>query len=183
MLTQLDFENAASRLRCSVAAIKAVCEVEAPRGGFLSTGEPTILFERHIFSRLTQHRYDHLYPDISNRTPGGYGTLAAQHSRLLRATRLNREAALMSASWGRFQILGENYKQAGFSSIQGFINAMYTSEQRQLDAFVAFILADSVLISSLRLRNWAAFARRYNGPNYAINQYDRKLAAAYFRYA
>lgn len=183
MLTQRDFENAATQLRCSVAAVKAVCEVEAPRGGFLSTGEPTILFERHKFSRHTKGRFDRLAPDISNPNPGGYGTLASQHSRLAKAIRLDRNAALMSASWGRFQILGENYKQAGFTSLQAFVNSVYQSEQAQLQGFVNFLTADRRLLIAIRTLNWPTFARIYNGPNYAINQYDRKLAAAYRRYA
>ena len=32
---------------------------------------------------------------------------------------------------------------------------------------------------SLGAQDWASFARGYNGPNYAINRYDTRLAAAY----
>jgi two-component sensor histidine kinase len=50
-LTEEDYKRAARRLGCSVAAIKAVAEVEAPGSGFLPDGRPKILFERHIFRR------------------------------------------------------------------------------------------------------------------------------------
>lgn len=177
-LTEDDFKRAAAAIGCEVAAVKAVCAVEAPRGGFLADGQPTILFERHIFSRRTMGVYDAKYPDISNRKPGGYQGGAAEHDRLAIAVRLERRAALESASWGKFQIMGFNYEACGFSNLQAFINAMYESEGRQLDAFVAFILHEG-LADELRQHRWADFARRYNGPTFAKNQYDTKLAAAY----
>lgn len=183
MLTVSDFSKAAKDLKVPVAAIRAVCEVEAPRGGFLPTGEPTILFERHIFSRLTNRRYDARHPDISNKSPGGYGPASAQHARLQKAVQLDKPAALKSASWGRFQILGLNHVQAGFTSLQDFINAMYRSEQSQLEAFVDFIKNDKRLLNALQTLNWTAFARIYNGPAYRINRYDTRLQLAYDRYA
>lgn len=177
-LTEQDFESAAATLGCSVAVIKAVCQVEAPRGGFLPSGEPTILFERHQFSKRTGRKFDISHPHISNPKPGGYKGGQTEHDRLAEACALNREAALESASWGKFQIMGFNYAPAGFGSLQAFINAMYQSEGRQLDAFVSFIQHEG-LASFLRERRWADFARRYNGPNYAINSYDTKMAAAH----
>ena len=183
MLRESDMLKAAQELQVPVAVIKAVCEVEAPRGGFLPTGEPIILFERHIFSRLTNRRYDARHPDISNKSPGGYGPSSAQHARLQKAVRLDRLAALKSASWGRFQILGLNHVQAGFTSMQDFINAMYRDEQSHLEAFVNFIKNDRRLLNALQNFDWAAFARIYNGPAYRINRYDTKLQLAYHRYA
>ncbi len=38
-------------------------------------GRPTILFERHIFSKRTEGAYDAKYPDISNKIAGGYGSM------------------------------------------------------------------------------------------------------------
>lgn len=181
-LTGADFVRASKKLMCSVAAIKAVSEVESNGGGFLPTGEPVILFERHIFSRRTNKRFDGIAPDISNPLPGGYGAVLLQHKRLQRAVALDRNAALMSASWGMFQIMGFNYPLCGFNSLQGFVNAMYESEGRQLDAFVNYIIA-SRLDDELRELRWADFARKYNGPAYAKNKYDIKMAAAYKRFA
>lgn len=185
VLTELDFKRAAETLRCDVVAIKAVCQVEAPKGGFLPDGQPTILFERHIFRRLTGARYDRTHPGISNATPGGYKGGAAEHARLQEAAALAREEALQSASWGKFQIMGFNYLTAGFPSVQSFINAMYHSEGAQLDAFVAFLLNDSGgrLARALREHRWTDFSRWYNGPNYTINRYDQKIAEAYQRFA
>lgn len=177
-LTEQDFVDAAGKLGCSVAAIKAVCIVEAPRGGFLPSGEPTILFERHQFSKRTGRKFDMDHPHISNPKPGGYKGGQAEHDRLAEAAALDRDAAMESTSFGKFQIMGFNYAPAGFEALQAFINAMYESEGRQLDAFVSFIQHEGLAVF-LRNHQWAAFAKRYNGANYSINSYDTKLAAAY----
>jgi hypothetical protein len=178
ILTAQDFAAAAETLGCDVAVIRAVCVVEAPRGGFLPSGEPTILFERHQFSKRTGRKFDIGHPSISNPKPGGYQGGQAEHLRLAEAVALDRNAAMESTSWGKFQIMGFNYAPAGFESLQAFINAMYTSEGRQLQAFVSFIQHEGLAVF-LREKKWADFARRYNGANYAINNYDTKLAAAY----
>ena len=181
-LTEKDYSIAAAAIDCSVAVIKAVCQVEAPRGGFLPSGEPTILFERHQFSKRTERRFDISHPHISNRKPGGYKGNQQEHDRLAEAVDLDRDAAMESTSWGKFQIMGFNHEPAGFESLQAFINAMYESEGRQLNAFVAFIQHEGLAVF-LRRHQWAEFARRYNGVNYAINSYDTKLAAAHKTFA
>lgn len=178
-LTDDDFQAAAESLGVPVAAVKAVAEVEAPGPGFLPTGEPRILFERHVFHRLTNGKWSAWYPDISNPKWGGYGPESAQHGRLQRATALDREAGLKSASWGKFQILGENYEQAGFGTLQGFINAMYASEADHLEAFVNFIRADKRLHAALKALDWRTFARIYNGPAYAQHGYHTRIADAF----
>ena len=64
-LQEKDFQKAAKALNCDVAAIKAVAEVESKQDGFLPTDEPIILFERHIFSKLTKGIFDTSNPNIS----------------------------------------------------------------------------------------------------------------------
>lgn len=177
-LTSQDFTRAARVLGCDVPAIQAVAQVEAPRGAFQLDGLPTILFERHIFSRMTKGRFDRIVPDLSNPVPGGYGMYADQHARLGIASNLDRDAALQSASWGMFQIMGFNHAAAGHPTLQDFINAMYAGEPEHLDAFVALIKSFG-LADELRDRRWADFARRYNGSGYRANQYDTKIAAAF----
>lgn len=39
------------------------------------------------------------------------------------------------------------------------------------------------LIPALNLKDFAAFARKYNGPAYAANRYDVRMAAAYQKWA
>ncbi len=191
MLNDKDFERAAAQLKVPAAHIKAVCEVEAPQGGFDSTGQPRILFEAHRFAKLTGGLYNKTNPDISaaswDRSLYARGANADErnaneHKRLQKAVALNRRAALMSASWGKFQILGENFAACGFATLQDFINAMYASEGRQLDAFIGFVGGDSHKCEALRSGDWKRFAASYNGAAYAQNQYDTKLAAAAKKY-
>lgn len=191
LLTEQDFVRAANAIGCSVAAIKAVSEVEAPSGGFDAYGRPRILFEGHKFSQATQGRYDATNPTISHPNwtrkhyavgPTADARNAGEHARLEQASKLNRDAALASASWGKFQIMGANHLACGFPTLQAFINAMYASEGRQLDAFVGYVKSEG-LSTHLQERRWAAFARQYNGPDYAVNRYDTKMADAYRRFS
>lgn len=181
MITEQAYKQAAQSIGCDVASIKAVSEVESMGDGFLN-GEPKILFERHVFSRRTNGKFDKSHPSISNPSPGGYGKYSEQHERLQEASALDRDAALQSASWGRFQIMGFNYKSAGFNTLQEFINAMYKSEDEHLNAFVNFIKSQG-LSKYLIAHKWVDFAKGYNGPSYAKNSYDTKLAEAYRKYA
>jgi N-acetylmuramidase len=182
-LSEADFLRATRTLRCEIAAIKAVAEVESSGDGYLSSGRPKILFEAHVFSRETQHIYDRSHPDISSPTWNSalYKGGEREYQRLEDAMALDIQAALDSASWGRFQIMGFNHQKAGFTSVETFVNAMFESESRHLDAFISFLQATG-LADPLREKRWADFARGYNGAGYAANQYDVKLKAAYDKY-
>ena len=183
-LTEADYQRAAESLGCDVAAIKAVCEVEAPQGGFHDDGvTPRILFEAHHFASLTSHQYNESHSDISSRywNRSLYKGGMAEHKRLQKAAALDREAALQSASWGKFQIMGFNWTLTGAKSLQEFVNDMYRSEGAHLDAFVGFVKASN-LADALREHRWTDFARGYNGAGYAANRYDVKLAVAHAKH-
>ena len=181
-LTESDYANAARQLGCSVPAIKAVAEVESAGAGFLPTGEVKILFEAHIFDRLTGGKYRREHPNISSRTWNRalYGGTGKQHARLAEAVALDRDAALQSASYGRFQVMGFNWKVCGYPSLQAFINDVMGSESGQLRAFVGYVKGRG-LADELQRADWAGFAYGYNGAAYAQNKYDTKMAAAYRR--
>ena len=179
VLQDADYQAAAQALGCEVAAIKAVSTVETPRGPFESQGRPTILFERHIFSGFTGGVYDASEPDISNPVQGGYGLYSAQYPKLIRAAALNFDAALKSASWGAFQILGENFAAAGFGGVEAYVTAMRTGVSAHLEAFTSFVAADAGMLAAIQNKDWAAFAAKYNGPSYKENGYDVALAKAY----
>lgn len=181
-LTRADFEEVAARLGCEWEAAAAVAEVESgPLGGFASDGKPIILFERHLFSRKTNSRYDATHPTISNRTPGGYPrTQAERWAQLELAYSLDPEAALQSASYGRFQVLGQNFPNLSMANAHEYVVKLAKSEKDQLEAFEGFVRANG-LADEMQRKDWAGFASRYNGPGYAANQYDTKMADAYAR--
>ena len=177
--------TAAASLGCEPAVVWAVCDVEATSSGFLPDKRPKILYEAHVFGRLTGHRWDRTHPNVSapswNRRL--YGALGAhQYDRLGKAMKLDETAALEAASWGMFQILGLNHGTCGFHTVQDMVNAFVKGEPEQLNGFVAFCKANG-LDKRLRAHDWARFALGYNGPGYRDNAYDTKLAAAYRKHS
>jgi hypothetical protein len=179
-LSEQSYRQVAQGTGLEPEKIKAVDEVESRGEGFLPSGEPRILFEAHWFSRFTDGKYDESHPEISSPEwdPSLYEGGAAEHDRLQEATDLNRDAALKSASWGRFQIMGFNWQACGYDSLQAFVNGMYESEEEHLRAFLAF-LRNEDLLDPLRQEDWRTFARGYNGPKYDNHDYHIRLRDAY----
>ena len=77
--------------------------------------------------------------------------------------------------------MGFNHKNCGYDTVEAYVEAMHVSEREHLDAFCHFASANH-MTRALLAKDWAAFARAYNGPGYAKNNYDKKLAAAYARF-
>lgn len=181
-LTEDDYRGAAAALQCEVRAIKAVSSEEAPRGPFDSLNRPTILYERHLFHRFTFGVHDRFDPEISNPLPyppHHYGKYDDQYRRLQRAYALDATAAIRATSWGAFQILGDNYSHAGFATADLFVDAMCASVQEQLRAFVAYLKSLPAITRALQQKQWADFARMYNGRNYRNFHYDTELERKY----
>jgi hypothetical protein len=189
-LSQADIDKVAKDLEVEPAAINAVREVEAGGTGF--QGErPKILFEGHVFYRqLKKHGIDpaqHLAgnEDILyskwNESTRKYYKLD-QYARLKKARKINAAAAMESASWGLFQIMGYHWQPLGYKSARKFVKKMRKNEGEHLQAFAAYLKAND-LVKPLREQDWAKFALGYNGSGYKENQYDTKLASAYKRYS
>lgn len=181
-IDESDYEAAALLLGCEVAAIKAVAQAETgSMGSFFQLqgwdSVPAILYERHYFHRLTSGAFDESHPDISDRRAGAGGKWSDQYRKLLRAYALSEEAALKSASWTKFQIMGANHVAAGFGSVREMVRAASVSEKNHLRMFVSFISSDSILLRSLVGKDWLTFARRYNGP--AQRGYDLRMRENY----
>jgi len=168
-------------LGVSEPEVWAVLTVETRGFGFLQDRRPRILFERHVFHRLTKGRHDSAHADISKAKPGGYAGAAAEYARLEKAMGLERKAALQSASWGIGQVMGFNYRVAGFAGIDAMVAGMVKNENAQLLAMANFIKGNN-LATALQRRNWVSFARGYNGPDFNKNEYDARLAAAHAKY-
>lgn len=172
-----------AQLDCSEAALWAVLTVETRGSGFLPDGRLQILFERHVFHRLSGGRFDVQAPDLSNSKAGGYGAGgASQYDRLARAMALDTDAALASASWGLGQIMGFNAQKVGFVDAAQMVEAFVDGEDAQLIAMAAFV-SEAKLASALGVGDWTSFARGYNGAGFAKNGYDKKLSLAHSRFA
>lgn len=179
----------ASRLDVEMAALQAVAAVESSGAGFLAPPDcrPKILFEGHIFHRLTAGRFSGAHPTLSYPKWDRRfyaGSLRGEWERLEKAAVLDTAAAMQSASWGAFQIMGFNYALCGFDSVGRFVQAHSRDADSQVEAFANLIARPrSPLIAPLREKQWARFARLYNGPGYKQNKYDIKMAQAYARFA
>ncbi|MDX2233990.1 MAG: N-acetylmuramidase family protein [Hyphomonadaceae bacterium] len=174
------FQAAAQRLGCEEAAVRAVVKVESGTAAYDANGRPVILFEPHIFSRLTQRRFDASHPHISYPSWGARPYVKTQDDRwaqLAAAYALDQEAAVASASYGLFQIMGMNYQKCGFPTAKAFVADYCQSEERQLLAFEAFVRS-SGLVDELQRLDWEGFARVYNGPG-QVEKYGRLLRQAY----
>ena len=195
-LTDNDINAAANMLDVTPEAIRALIRVESAGSGFVK-GMPKILFEGHVFWReLTKLKTDpsKASPEYSNVlyekwTTRFYRKGEGEYDRLAQAVQcakslglddsLANDAAKASASWGLFQILGTNHKACGFDSATAFAKKMLCGESAHLDAFCQFVISNPSMHDALKARRWADFARAYNGPAYAKNRYDQKLAEAY----
>lgn len=189
-LSQADIDDFATRHAIGVPLVRTVYAVESGGMGFIGT-QPKILFEGHVFwaelkargidprAHVAGHA-DILFPGWK---PNSYVGGLAEYDRLARARAIHDEAALSAASWGLFQIMGGHALKLGYASVSDFVADMHLREATHLEAFGRFITVNRYqgkrLIDWLQAHQWATFARAYNGPGYAKNAYDQKLAQAY----
>ena len=189
-ITIAQIQRQAAELGIEPAALQAIHEVECRGSGFNADNTPVILFERHVMrQRLIAgklfsiaEKMEVKQPNLCSKTSGGYGLYSAQHGRLAAAAEYHRESALESCSWGIGQVMGYHWKSLGYESLQAFVNAMYKDEASQLDSMCRYIKVNG-LINALKNKDWKAFARGYNGPAFAKNSYDVKLANAHKKFA
>lgn len=183
-ITEADIQAAADKLGVTPAHIRMVRKVESGGKSFDDRGRPVILFEPHIFHKRTGGKWspaDFSYATWRQKPyPKGYDGRWAQ---MAAAAEHDEVAALESASWGLFQIMGYHWKALGYASVQEMVEAMTASEGGHLDALVRFIQVNGLTAA---LRKCTAgdpdscrdFARGYNGGGYARNAYHVKLSEA-----
>lgn len=186
MLTDKAIAAAAKRIGCDTASVRAVAEVESRGGGFLPSGNIKVLFEGHWFHRYTDGKFAATHPTLS------YPKWTREHYckssedeyklRFLAALKLDRRAALMSTSYGLFQVMGFNFAVCGWKSVEDFYRSMLTGEDAHLDAFDDYVV-NSGLGDELRRLDWDGFAHGYNGPEYRKNDYAGKLSRAYAKFS
>ncbi|BFM55022.1 TPA: N-acetylmuramidase domain-containing protein [Acinetobacter baumannii] len=191
LLKESDLVEGAKRLGVPVIVIKAIAEVETLGEGYLPNGKPKILFERHRmyfylnqkFGKTKANALMAKHPNIVNSKTGGYHGGSAEYTRLSQAKQLDESCALQSASWGRFQLMGENWKALGYASVQEFVAQHEKSESLQFEAFLRYCETKSgkvddkdwKLIDALRQENWHVVFSLYNGKNYKKLGYDTKF--------
>lgn len=178
-LTDEDFRIVAEELGVEQAAIKAVARIEAGAGfkGFCAPGVPIVNYSQPLFAK-----YRVKTKSAGNKealVPTGLtGYQRREWTALTNARKVNEDAANMATYWGMFQIGGAHYRLCGCRTIGEMVELASDSEFSQLEMFATFI-RNSGMLESLRNKDWAAFARKYNGPSYAKRGYHTRMAREY----
>lgn len=183
-LDDIDLPTLGARIGVGEDELHAFLDVETRGSGFDSQGRTTILFEPHVFYRNLsgEKRARAVREGLAYAKWGQAPYPKDSYPRLLKAIAIDETAALKSASWGLGQIMGGNHIAAGYDTVQDMVTAFAADEENQLSAAVNFIKANH-LDDELRRHDWAGFARGYNGPGYARNKYDVKLAEAFRKWS
>jgi peptidoglycan hydrolase-like protein with peptidoglycan-binding domain len=189
-IEDLDLPRIGAEIGVGEDEVHMLIDVEAAGSGFESAGRPKMLFEPHIFwrelgpgkARDTAAKQGLAYPKWKKGYPKD------SYPRLLDAMKIDEAAALRSASWGASQVLGTNYKAAGFDSVHAMVNAMCEDEEHHIEAMISFCNSNGIDDDLRRLAelkrattpaDCAPIARVYNGSGYAANNYHVKMAAAH----
>lgn len=187
-----EIEWAAAELGCDPAAIHAVIDIEAGHihDGFWAPGKPVVYFSFNQFKKFAAKRGINVesqrraHPALfakPDKSKHGGSAMKAMQARLDEAMAVDSVAAIQATFWGMMQIAGFNWKLCGASSPQDFCRRMQGDNHTQMQLFINF-LRSTHLDEPLRKRNWARFARGYNGPSYASRGYHTRLARAYAKH-
>ena len=190
-------EEKAKELGIPVEAAAAVLKVESGGSGFVK-GRMKIRFENHVFYRYWGKKskanrtrfFRHFKFNKSQTWKGHYFRKSVNerwkyvHANQSRewevfnfAKTLGGTAAYYSISMGLAQIMGFNYKSAGYSSVQQMFNVMSKSVGGQLDGLFAFVRKNPVLLRAAKRKAWSTFARHYNGSG-QVAKYSSRLRVA-----
>lgn len=183
-LTDADFELVADELGVEVAAMKAVVQIEAGTAmkGFWAPGVPVVNFDPTMYRKFAP-KAPSKEGDKNAKVPEGLSGYALKEwTQLTNARKKNAQGADMGTFWGMFQIGGFNYKLCGCASVEEFVERMSYSELEQLELFAHFI-ENTGILQHLKNKDWAKFARAYNGPSYARRGYHTKMAKAYRKFS
>lgn len=167
-------------------ALLAVAQVESRGRVFAQVdgrNEPLIRFEGHYFYRLlgTAKRNRAVVAGLAHPRAGKVRnpiTQAGRWAMLHRAEAIDRNAALASVSWGCGQVMGDHWRWLGYASIGALVTDARSGAEGQVRLMARFIVKAG-LADRLADRDWAGFARAYNGPGYRANRYDTKMAEAF----
>lgn len=173
-----DLTVLASKLGCTVKRITAVAAVESSGGGFDKQGRPKILYERHLFHRLTDGKWS---PSPFSQSAGG-GYSVSSWDKLGAACAKDPDAAFAACSWGKFQVLGMHWSKLGYASPYELAHSCVNSEADHYELLARYVLtfglADELRALSRDPEDCRGFAAGYNGPAYRKFDYHTKLARA-----
>ncbi len=178
-----DYKKMAKELGVEEEVIRAIVSVESSGSGFTKEGGPVLRFEGHQFKKyLTENDFDvaklekvnsdliYDYSKSKSKKHGGF-----QYEK---AMKIDQESTMMATSYGAFQIMGFNFEASGFESVERFVKAQSTTAG-QVKAFINFVKSNPKRLEAMKDKDFAEFARLYNGEDYAKWNYDIKMQKSY----
>lgn len=188
-LTDLDILNISLKEGLDPVRVKTIARIEGAGRGFYMRGahKDTLLlrFEGHRFRKYTKAQYDVTHPTLSYRDyrlGNKYNRGLDEPARFAQAARLDENAAIMSTSWGMFQIMGDEYWRLGYNTPRAMVDSFDMGEIRHLDGFIAFCKSKKILEAMKPLatiEDVQEFFLKYNGPSYLKNGYVQKWDSLY----
>lgn len=173
--------------------VMAIREVIGKPEGFLSDGRPLVTFEHHKFYQYVSQRlgestamqWAQKYPNLCSPywTQTVYKNPEGEWDRFDQARMLDATCAMLSSSWGMFEIMGFNYALAGLDSVQDFVSEMNYSEILQHSALLTFIRNQPLFLAALETHDYSRIDRMFNSKHAYAMDYRTKLEAADRAYA
>jgi len=172
MISENQYRNLAKEFEISVSKVRAIDEVESSGIGFdPATSKIIIQFEPSYFKRISR-----LISGLWSQNK--VERQAKEWQAFNDAYAKNPTAAMESTSIGRMQVMGEHWKRLGFKSVNQMWDFAKDSEANQLWLGLKFIETDKRLFCAVLFWDTKKIAYYYNGKNYWIKGYDKKLTAA-----
>ena len=191
----------APKLGLDPRVVRAVMQAESGQRPFGPDGRVVLRFEPHVFARLTaqkalgttrrptaaqvaQFGKVVLNPGMTQINEGRKrtGGQAAEWETFGRASAIDADAAIQSTSFGLGQIMGFNYRLAGYASPKAMFDAFASSGTEQVMGMLRMISNVPVQLNALRNKDYPAFVASYNGAPVGTvhnNGYVTRMQAAY----
>ncbi len=158
-----------SKATIPLPRLLAFIEVESGGRGFdEKTGKLILQYEPAVFSKATgilrstsnQYKWDENKVDVQSKEWEAFNE----------AFKINPEEAMKATSWGLPQIMGFNYKQAGYDSVNAMLDDYKKGELNQVVSLIKFIQNSPKLYKAVLEKDYEEIAAIYNG------RFHRELA-------
>lgn len=167
------YQATAKELDVPPAAVRAFAIVESDEKSHTAAGFPVLRFEQHRWKKYRVAEAAAMTFDKAVNSKN----LDERWEQFERMREVASDAAILSHSFGIFQVMGFNYKQCLCADVETFLRRSMTVEG-QFTLFKRFMLESPALLSAVRRFKPEDVGFHYNGPQYKRNKYDVKWAAA-----
>jgi hypothetical protein len=150
--------------------IKTIILVESSNNGFNPDGKIVLRFEEKKFHDATGIL-------VSNK----HKNQTDEWEAFVKAYNIDSDQANLSTSFGMGQIMGNEFKKAGYDSVDKMIGEFKISEFYQVKGILNFCKNKKGLWAALKKKDWPTVAYLYNGPGYKMHTppYHERLENTY----